>query len=163
MDQARFELLQQMPIFGGISADVLEFLLTLARVVFVRTGDYFFHENDPGTSLFVLETGKVAVMKLWKGQEHLLRHLEKGDCFGEMAVLDLFPRSASVLAVEDSSAIEISTACLNQMRKKDLLQFTLIQMNIGREISRRLRQADEQLFRIEVEGSGVKSDLFRHT
>ena len=163
MEGTRLELLQQMPIFGGIRADVLEYLLTLSHVVPVRDGVYFFRENDPGTSLFVLETGRVAVLKLWKGQEYLLRHLEKGDCFGEMAVIDLFPRSASVLAVEDSSAIEISTACLNQIRKKDLMQFTLIQMNMGREVSRRLRQADERLFAIEVEGSSLTSDLFHHT
>ena len=163
MEQARLELLQRMPIFGGISEDTLELLLKLSRIVSVRSGEFFFRENDPGESMFVLEAGKVAVMKSWKGQQHLLHHFEKGDCFGEMALMDLFPRSASVVSVEDSIAIEIPAACLYQIHKKDLGQFTMIQMNMGREVSRRLREADEQLFRLEVEGSGGRVDTLRHT
>jgi CRP-like cAMP-binding protein len=163
MEQARLELLQRMPIFGGIRGDTLEFLLSLSRPVSVKSGEFFFRENDPGNALFVLETGKVAVMKSWKGQQHLLRHLGNGDCFGEMALMDMLPRSASVVAIEDSTAIEISADCLYKVHKKDLEQFTLIQMNMGREVSRRLREVDEQIFRLEAEGSGVVSDIFRLT
>ena len=164
MEKARLELLQRMPIFGGIGEDTLEFLLSLSAIIGVRGGDYFFRETDMGDSLFVLETGKVAVMKSWKGAEHLLRELGKGDCFGEMAVMDLFPRSASVLALENCTAIQISVANLYQIYEKDLEQFTMIQMNMGREVSRRLRKADEQIFRTEVESKGVAvNDVFRYT
>lgn len=163
MEKARLEMLQRMPIFGGIGEDTLEFLLRLSAIIAVRSGEYFFRETDMGDSLFVLETGKVAVMKSWKGDEHLLRELGKGDCFGEMAVMDLFPRSASVLALEDCTAIQISVANLYQIYEKDIEQFTMIQMNMGREVSRRLRTADEQIFRIEVENKGPVNDVFRYT
>jgi CRP-like cAMP-binding protein len=163
MEKARLEMLQRMPIFGGIGEDTLEFLLRLSAIIAVRSGEYFFRETDMGDSLFVLETGKVAVMKSWKGDEHLLRELGKGDCFGEMAVMDLFPRSASVLALEDCTAIQISVANLYQIYEKDIEQFTMIQMNMGREVSRRLRTADEQIFRIEVENKGPVKDVFRYT
>jgi CRP/FNR family transcriptional regulator, cyclic AMP receptor protein len=163
MEKARLELLQRMPIFGGIREDTLESLLRLSAIIGVRSGEYFFRETDAGDSLFVLETGKVAVMKSWKGQEHVLRELGKGDCFGEMAVMDLFPRSASVLALENCTAIQISVANLFQIYEKDIEQFTMIQMNMGREVSRRLRNADEQIFRTEVESKGVVNDVFRYT
>jgi CRP/FNR family cyclic AMP-dependent transcriptional regulator len=163
MEKGRLEMLQRMPIFGGIGEDTLEFLLRLSAIIAVRSGEYFFRETDMGDSLFVLETGKVAVMKSWKGDEHLLRELGKGDCFGEMAVMDLFPRSASVLALEDCTAIQISVANLYQIYEKDIEQFTMIQMNMGREVSRRLRTADEQIFRIEVENKGPVKDVFRYT
>jgi CRP/FNR family transcriptional regulator, cyclic AMP receptor protein len=55
--------------------------------------------------MFVLEAGKAAVLKSWDGQEYLLRILKEGDCFGEMAVMDLFPRSASVRAVEEPRSV----------------------------------------------------------
>ena len=147
MQEARIELLQRMPVFGGIRADVLQFLLGLCPVVSVPTNEFFFREHDQADSMFVLEAGKAAVLKSWGGQEYLLRILKDGDCFGEMAVMDLFPRSASVRAVEDCTAIRLSAANLYQVYAHDLEQFALIQMNIGREVCRRLRESDNRLLR----------------
>jgi CRP-like cAMP-binding protein len=151
MQDARIELLQRMPIFGGIRADILQFLLGLCPVVSVRENEFFFRENDQADSMFVLEAGKVAVLKSWRGRDHLLRTLSQGDCFGEMAVMDLRPRSASVLAVEDCTAICISAASLHQVYAKDLKQFALIEMNMGREVCRRLRELDDRLFSAGME------------
>lgn len=163
MEKGHLELLQGMPIFGGIREDILEFLLDCCKKTYVKKNSFFFREDDPGKSLFVLESGKVAVVKLWKGQEHVLRQLEAGDCFGEMALMDFSLRSASVVAIEDSTAIEILTTSLHELHKKDLEQFTLIQMNMGREVCRRLRQADEQLFQLETATPGIAKDIFRFT
>lgn len=151
MSQSRLRLLQDMPIFGGISEPTLQFLLGLAPIVSIPKGEYFFREGDEAASMFVLETGKVVVLKDWQGHDYLLRFLNKGDCFGEMALMDLFPRSASVLALEDCSAIEISFTTLYQLYQQDLEQYTLIQMNMGREVSRRLREAAKQLFQAKME------------
>ncbi|WP_072394601.1 Crp/Fnr family transcriptional regulator [Hyphomicrobium sp. CS1GBMeth3] len=146
MQDARIELLQRMPIFGGIKSEILQFLLGVCPIVTMPTNEFFFREHDEGDSMFVLETGKVAVLKSWRGQEYLLQFLKEGDCFGEMAVMDHCPRSASVRAVETCSAIRISAANLYQVYAQDLKQFALIQMNMGREVSRRLREADNLLF-----------------
>lgn len=146
MQEERIELLQQMPIFGGVRADVLQFLLTACPVVSVPRNAFFFSENEDGDSMFVLESGKAAVLKSWDGQDYLLQTLSVGDCFGEMAVMDHCPRSASVRAVEDCTAIRISSADLYQVYAKDVKQFALIQMNMGREVCRRLRDADRRLF-----------------
>jgi CRP/FNR family transcriptional regulator, cyclic AMP receptor protein len=150
MQQTRIDALQRMPIFGGIRADVLEFLLDASGMVTVEKDEYFFHENDKAESMFVLEEGEVSVLKLWGGQQYVLRRLLRGDCFGEMALMDLFPRSASILAIEPCTAIELSTASFYKIYEKDLEQFALIQMNIGREVSRRLRVADQHLFRARM-------------
>lgn len=147
MNTDRIELLQQMAVFGAIRTDVLEFLLGLSRTVRVPQGGYFFRQGDPGEVMFVLESGAVDVLKNVSGQPpHVLRHLSAGDCFGEMALMDLAPRSASVRATEDCVAIEISSADLMRIYEKDIKQFVLIEMNMGRELSRRLRAADERLF-----------------
>jgi CRP-like cAMP-binding protein len=142
----RIELLQRMPIFGGIRADILQFLLGLCPVVAFATNEFFFREHDQADSMFVLEKGKAAVLKSWRGRDYFLRTLQEGDCFGEMAVMDLCPRSASVRAVEDCAAIRISAEHLHRLYARDLKQFTLIQMNMGREVCRRLRESDNRLF-----------------
>ena len=151
MQQARIELLQSMPIFGGVRANILEFLLGLCPIESAPKNAFFFREGDQADSMFVLEQGQVAVLKSWRGQDHLLRTLKQGDCFGEMAVMDLCPRSASVRAVEDCTAIRISAANLYRVYSQDLKQFALIQMNMGREVCRRLRELDDRLFSVRME------------
>ncbi len=82
MQDARIELLQGMAIFGGIRADTLQFLLAFCPIVSVSANDFFFREQEPGDSMFVLEEGKAAVLKSWRGQDHLLQTLREGDCLG---------------------------------------------------------------------------------
>jgi CRP/FNR family cyclic AMP-dependent transcriptional regulator len=147
MHQTSIELLQNMPIFGAIRDDALEFLLAQAQETEVAAGDYFFRENDLAQSMYVLENGRAAVIKGWQGHDTVLHHLGPGDCFGEMALLDLFPRSAAVRALDDCRAIELSAADLLRLFERDAAQFALIQMNIGRELCRRLRTTDDMLFR----------------
>ena len=150
MQEARIELLQRMPIFGGIRTETLQFLLASCPIVSVSTDEFFFREFDQGDSMYVLEMGKAAVSKSWRGQDYLLQTLKEGDCFGEMAVMDHCPRSASVRAVEDCIAIRISAANLYEVYAQDLKQFALIQMNMGREVCRRLREADNRLFGVRM-------------
>ncbi len=150
MQEARIRLLQRMAIFGGIRDDILEFLLERSPIARVPKDGLFFREGDEGQSMFVLEEGRVAVLKRWEGDDRLLRTLERGDCFGEMALLDLGPRSASVRALEDCVAIELSATALYELCNKDLEQFAMIEMNMGREVSRRLRESDERLFRARM-------------
>jgi CRP/FNR family cyclic AMP-dependent transcriptional regulator len=145
MRDEQIEALQRMSIFGGIRDDILRLILNVAPVVLVPQGDYFFREGDTADSMFVLEAGKAAVYKRLGGQECLLRNLNQGDCFGEMSLIDFSPRSASVRAVEDCTALQISAACISQVYEKDLEQFAMIEMNMGREVSRRLRESDAAL------------------
>ncbi|MCI0591484.1 MAG: cyclic nucleotide-binding domain-containing protein [Gammaproteobacteria bacterium] len=152
-----------MPVFGGIKEDILTFVLDLSPIVNVPKGDFFFRENDKGSSMFVLEKGKVAVLKPWKGRDYLLKYLESGDCFGEMALIDFCPRSASVLSVEDCTAIELTTSTLYRLYEMDLEQFTMIQMNMGREVTRRLREADDQLFQAKVEAKLINGSYEFHS
>jgi len=157
---ARIELLQQMPIFGGVSDETLQFLLEPTRTVAIAAGGFFFREQDPADCMFVLETGRVAVLKQWHGREMLLRHLGPGDCFGEMALLDLFPRSAAVRAEQDCTAIELTPADLLRLYERDVEQFAMIQMNIGREMCRRLRTTDAMLFQATMGEAPAAADTF---
>jgi CRP/FNR family cyclic AMP-dependent transcriptional regulator len=150
MAKSRIKILQSMPVFGGLSADTLQILLDLATVVPVEQGAFFFRERDRGHSMFVLEQGQVAVLKTWEGQDVLLGHLNAGDCFGEMALIDFCPRSASVRAEEPCQALEIPGSSLRKVYQQDIDQFVMIHMNMGREVSRRLREADQKLFEVQI-------------
>ena len=146
MDE-RIKLLTAMPVFGGMNTVTMELLTNLAQPVTVPTGEHFFREGETSQTMYVLQSGQVEIYKTWQSTSKLLRCMHAGDCFGEMALIDLFPRSASALAVEPCAALQITPSVLQEIYQHDLEQFTLLQMNMGREISRRLREVDELLFR----------------
>ncbi len=146
-----------MPIFGALRDDALECLLEGAPLVARGSAEFFFREGDAAQCMYVIEQGTVEVSKRWGGRDWPLHRLHVGDCFGEMALMDYFPRSASVRAVEPSRAIEIASAALHRLAERDMEQFALIQMNLGREVCRRLRATDERLFRLR-HGEALQAD-----
>jgi CRP/FNR family cyclic AMP-dependent transcriptional regulator len=162
MSESRIELLQTMPVFGGINESILAFLLKKATTVFIPKDDFFFQEGEAGDSMFVLEEGEVAVIKHWQRHNYVLRQLQRGDAFGEMALIDMFPRSAGVKASTHARAIELTNSLLYELYARDLKQFTMIQMNVAREISRRLRYADDLLFMAKLEKFVINNEYFFH-
>lgn len=146
MDQARVVQLQQMAIFGGLRGDVLELIDTQSRELRREAGEFFVREGEAGDLFYVLLEGKVEVLKSFHGEPRRLRCLGPGDCFGEMALMDMSRRSASVRALCACRALEIPAAGLLQVYERDVEQFALLEMNMGREVSRRLRETDEHLF-----------------
>ncbi|MFK4752911.1 MULTISPECIES: Crp/Fnr family transcriptional regulator [Oceanospirillaceae] len=141
----RLKLLQNMPIFGALSADAINFIESRCIQRQVQARQAFFYEDDPASSIFVLETGNAEVMKQCGDEMRQLRQLGPGDSFGEMAVVDMNPRGATVRAITDCDALELPAAALYELYQYDLEQFTLIQMNMLREISRRLRYLNAKL------------------
>ncbi len=146
----RIAIFREMPIFGGIQDHILEFLVGMSEQCRFETGEYLFREKDPADTMMVLLEGKVSVVKHWKGRELLLGTLGKGDCVGEMSLLDMSPRSASVVACTPCVAIYLTSTALNELHNRDLAQFTTIQLNIAREVCRRLRETDQQLCELRI-------------
>jgi CRP-like cAMP-binding protein len=155
MDTSRIEALQRTAMFGAISPEIVEHLCARASEVNVEPGGYFFRQGERGSSAFLLESGVVSIRKSWEGQDYLLRRLEAGDCFGEVALLDFGPRSASVRAETQCTALEISARDLKSVASESAEQFALIYMNLGRELSRRLRDADDRIFLSKIEHSPI--------
>jgi len=141
----RLLLLQNMPVFGGISEETLRFILQKTPIISVSKGEFFFHEDEEGDAAYVLEEGRIKFLKNYQGQNYLMRVLSEGDCFGEMAMIGLYPRSGSAQAIEDCRAIKITSGILHEIHEKNPEQFTLILMNMARDLSRRLRNVDNLL------------------
>jgi CRP-like cAMP-binding protein len=156
MNPTLVQLLQSMPIFGGLSEPALETILAASKQAEVAPGRFLFREGDPAESLFVLKSGQIAIQKCDGNIEIILGKLGTGDCIGEMALIDFQPRSASAIALQDCETIEIDTRSLRALMTEDLMQYTLIMMNMGREVSRRLRAADNRILELEQSLRGGK-------
>jgi CRP-like cAMP-binding protein len=107
-------------------------------------GQMLMTEGEKASHMYVVLTGEVEV--LHKGDtEHDVRValLGPGDWVGEMAILDVQPRSASVRALAPSALLRIAAADVKRLLfDQDTAQYALLVMNIARELSRRLRVAD---------------------
>ena len=138
--------LARIAIFGGLAPATIELLQSRADGVEIPAGELFFAEGDLGSCLFVVESGRVAIERSRDGISLRLAELGPGDCFGEMALVAITPRCADARALDDCRALRLPNTALLDLAGEDLEQFALLQMNLGREIARRLRITDEVLF-----------------
>ncbi len=110
----------------------------LSHSVELKSGDFVFKEGDLGTEMYVIQLGRIALLKNFRGEEKQLGLLEKGDFFGETSVLESLPRTSSARVVEDCRLIEINGSNLEQMLRKN----PEITVRMMRKLSQRLRQTD---------------------
>ncbi len=157
MSFSDFDVLRKLAVFGGMNAQALSLLSESGTLIERDEGEHFFRQGENGDSLFVLREGEVIVERDWQGLAVTLGRLGPGDCFGEMSLIDLMPRSASVRACKDSNALQIPQRCLHLLYKQSLEQYAILMMNMGREVSRRLRAADDRLFALEQQLPTVSS------
>jgi CRP-like cAMP-binding protein len=144
----RVQRLQATALFGATSDETVEFVLTKAPRITVDAGHWFFRQGERGSAIYWLEQGRVAISKRRGETDVELCRLGPGDVFGEIALFDFGPRSASVLALETCQALEITSGLLREISKRDLEQFTLLTMNLGRELARRARVVENILFEL---------------
>ena len=98
----RVALLERAPVFAGLSRRLLGRLAAALFEKAYEAGDVVFREGDPGKGLFVVLEGTVAIGRTTPGGEEQLATLEPGDSFGELALIDDLPRSATARVVAPS-------------------------------------------------------------
>ena len=88
-------------------------LKILERQVF-RAGSVIIREGAPGTRAYIIESGKVAIWRDMGGERRTLGVVGEGGIFGEMALIDIQPRMASVSALTDTTCVVISEEIFNK-------------------------------------------------
>ena len=107
--------LRQIPLFADLSEEDLERLYRMAETVSIPAGQLVLSEGDPGDSLYVVLEGELEVTKRQGSQDVLLALYDPGQFFGEMALLEQAPRSASVRTVQESRLLVISQAAFQSL------------------------------------------------
>ncbi|UCE86487.1 MAG: Crp/Fnr family transcriptional regulator [Deltaproteobacteria bacterium] len=140
-DSDAIQSLRAIPLFASVGRDDLDSIAAHLIERRYPKGSTIVEEGLEGDFMYVLCEGRVKVTKLSDdGREKILEMLDGGSFFGEMALLDRAPRSASVRTLSDVRLLALSRAdFLSVLRKSPDLAIALIQ-----ELSRRLRCVDEQ-------------------
>ncbi len=109
-------------------------------------GEAVILEGEPGRSMYIVHAGELAVSRLGKsGRAIRMAGLGPGDFFGEMTLLEMQNRSATVVAESSTVLYELKAQKLYAYYKADIHAYVLVMLNINRELCRRLRRADNRI------------------
>jgi CRP/FNR family cyclic AMP-dependent transcriptional regulator len=139
------DFLHQVPLFGGLPDPALQRLLELMQVRTCAAGEIICAEGEPAREMFVVRSGSVEVHKRVLDGQTCLARLRAGDEFGEMSLIDIQPRSASVVACEETELYVLGNMHLLMLYEEDLPSYTFFVQNLCRELSRRLRLANDAI------------------
>jgi CRP/FNR family cyclic AMP-dependent transcriptional regulator len=135
----------------GLSSNELALLATFGNDEFFRAGQNIFVEGETGDTLYIVLDGQVRISKFIPGVgEEALAILQKGDFFGEMALIDQAPRSADAKAHTDTTVLPIKSGLLTDVLARDMdssFQFLNILCKI---LSRRLREINLKIYQWRI-------------
>jgi CRP/FNR family cyclic AMP-dependent transcriptional regulator len=136
------ESLANVALFRDLEPETRALLAKSLEQRVFRKGETIVRENEPSTSLFIIQSGSVKISLGGEGgREVTLTVLQPGECFGEMGVIDGQPRSATATAVEDTTAL-----CMTREQFRAQLQLhPEVAFELLAILSRRLRAADQQI------------------
>ena len=133
------------PFFGGLSDQSLDLLMSMLVECRFEVGATVVAEGEPGRSMFIVKSGRLAVSKRAdSGSAIPISILEPGDFFGEMTLIEMQNRSATVVAESPTELYELTAQKLYACYKTDIHAYVIVLQNINRELCRRLRRADDR-------------------
>jgi hypothetical protein len=104
----RSAFLRSLPLFSGLTCEELRFLAGEARACEYETGEVIFHKGDLGYTCHIIVKGKVRIYVIGEdGRELSVSIFGPGEIFGEMALFEDLPRSASVETIEPTTTLEL--------------------------------------------------------
>lgn len=148
-------LLTDLPLFESLGSEERALLANVVDLRVLQAGEHLFRTGDPGQAMYLVVSGEIEISVTdHAGQKIVLTDCRRGDTFGELAMLDASPRSASALAVvatelveldrgdvlllvtrKPESALQMLGALGAMTRKADLLLRTRVARNANEEIA----------------------------
>lgn len=146
------DALGAIPFFAGLEPDALERLAASMRSRRFRRGEVIFHLGDPGDALFVIVSGDVKIsLPSETGEEAILATLGVGAVFGELALLDGAPRSASATAISATETVVLPRDRFRELIATEAGVRDALLASIAGEL-RRLTTHVEELHFLDITG-----------
>lgn len=133
--------LKKVPMFEHFTSTELEKVEKISRKHGYRKGHIIFKEGDDGDSIYLILVGAVKIYSEKNGKEKIISTFQVGENFGELALIDTQPRSASAKAIEDSVLVSIEREPFMEVLSKN---FQTAQ-KIMEELSNRIRITNQHV------------------
>jgi len=140
------DVLSQVYLFRELTPKEMERVLSISKEKKVGKNEFIFREGDLGDAFYLIVTGSVRISTLVPGVgEEALTILREGEYFGEMALIDDAPRSASAIANDDTMLLCIGKDDFRKLLERQTdIAYKLLWI-FTKTLSARLRKTDEQL------------------
>jgi len=132
-------LAKRVALFHGLTEHDIARIFARGMTVRVQQGERVFYKGTVGNQMYVVLGGRVGIYD----DKERIASLSTGDTFGEMALIDREPRSATVMADEDSLLFVLSESTFHRLLTKRVA--IKILLNIVRTLSHRLREMNARL------------------
>jgi CRP-like cAMP-binding protein len=139
------DTLRNVTIFSGFSEEDLRNLCASCTLLEARIGEVIVEEGTPATEILILLKGLVTIVLNLKDDPIEIMEFTPGNCIGEAAVIGIQSHSASAVVIEDATLMVLPRQILMDLFNKDKTLFSLLILNIARELARRLRHTDQVL------------------
>ncbi|MFC1846284.1 cyclic nucleotide-binding domain-containing protein, partial [Chloroflexota bacterium] len=143
----RLLALKDLSVFQGLSSEQLRLVKQFVRPAAFKAGEILFREGDPGDGMFFILSGYVSVFS--GGRDHRLATFDEGVFFGEMAILEDEPRSATVRAETDTKLLFMSKEDFKKLTDNEPSLAAYILHRMSRELSHRLRITNSEVLALE--------------
>src|ERR1700731_2633666 len=139
------------PFFGGLSDASLDLLISMLVERHFDAGATVVAEGEPGRSMYIVHSGELVVSKLGEsGRVIRMTGLGPGDFFGEMTLIEMQNRSATVVTESPTVLYELTAKKLYTCYKTDIHAYVMVIQNINRELCRRLRRNDNRIAELQM-------------
>jgi signal transduction histidine kinase len=150
-------ILKKVPFFSRLSDQDLQKLISMGETISLRVNQVVYQEGDESESMFVILDGRVRIYKVDdRGRDLELATLAAGDFFGELALLDSQPRSATVVCL---------TACeffvINQIAFMGLLLRSRARIiySVFADLTGKIRETTEAYFKEELAKRALRAEI----
>jgi len=148
--------LRAIPIFNSLSKRDLSSFMTIIHNRNYLAGEFIFYQGDPGIGLYIVREGEVEIIRENdKGSKLTLAVIQKGDFFGELALIDGEKRSASAIAKTDTRLSVIFKPDLDEYIDKYPKKGIKILRGVAEITTVRLRTLNEDYFKIRTENKNI--------
>ena len=139
------EKLKSIPVFEGIPDRGLDIIRSMCHTRIFKEGDHIFHLGDPGVGMYIILEGHVEIYTKEDGLPARLTILQTGDFFGELALLEDLPRTASARALSYTRTVGFFRPDLIGLLARKPRLINKILLNLSKLIGRRLIRTNELL------------------
>ena len=153
IDNEIHQLLKSVTIFSGVDDDNLEKIFSQCEVTEKKAGYVLIEEDTEATQIFIILSGTVKIVLNLKKDPLEIVELGPGHCVGEASIIGIQKHCASAVIDEDARVLVFPRHVLMDIYNNDKELFSLLILNIARELARRLYRTDQALLKIKGQQS----------
>ena len=144
--EVTLDFIRTHALFSGLDGDGLIRILSAGADRFIAKGECIVTEGEAGENFYLILQGMLEVIKelptIDGTRSERIAILERGETFGEMAIIDHMPRSATVRALEDTLTLQFNQDIFKKLGDEDPKAYARIILNLAKQISLKLRMVD---------------------